>query len=91
MKARAHLYISGVVQGVFYRAFTREVARSLGLRGWARNLYDGRVEAVFEGQKEKIETAIQWCYAGPPSSRVTGIDVSWDEPPENLGEFIIRY
>jgi acylphosphatase len=91
MKTRAHLYISGIVQGVFYRAFTRQVARSIGLQGWARNLYDGRVEAVFEGPKDKIESAIEKCYAGPPSSRVTGIDVSWDEPLENLREFIIRY
>ncbi|NTU42654.1 MAG: acylphosphatase [Nitrospirales bacterium] len=91
MKARAHLYISGTVQGVFYRAFTREVARSLGLFGWGKNLFDGRVEAVFEGPKEKIESAITRCYAGPPSSRVTNIEVSWDEPLEHLREFIIRY
>ena len=56
--ARAHLLISGRVQGVFYRAFTEDAAHSLGLKGWVRNCSDGKVEALFEGEKENIEKAI---------------------------------
>jgi acylphosphatase len=78
-KARAHLFIEGRVQGVFYRAFTREIAFHLSLDGWVKNLRDGRVEAVFEGDKVVIEQAIQQCYAGPPGSRVTHIDIHWEE------------
>lgn len=91
MKSRAHLYISGRVQGVFYRAFTQEVAISLGLDGWVRNLYDRRVEAVFEGEKGLIEKAVEKCRQGPPHSNVTDIDISWNERPEGLRGFNIRY
>jgi acylphosphatase len=76
--ARAHLFIDGRVQGVFYRAFTRELAHSLGLKGWVRNLGDGRVEALFEGDKKGIERAIRECYGGPPGSRVSNIEVQWE-------------
>lgn len=91
MKARAHLYISGRVQGVCYRAFTQEIADSLGLKGWVRNLPDRRVEAVFEGEKDKIEMAIKKCHEGPPASRVTNIDVIWEESHEGFSDFRIRY
>ncbi len=90
-EVRAHLLISGRVQGVFYRAFTRDLALSLGLKGWVRNLYDGRVEAVFEGKKELIEQAIRECYAGPPGARVTNIEVKWETFIGDLKEFTIRY
>ncbi|MBF0328668.1 MAG: acylphosphatase [Nitrospirae bacterium] len=91
MKARAHLYISGRVQGVYYRGFTEELAESLGLAGWVRNLHDRRVEAVFEGEKTVIEEAIRKCRSGPPASHVTGIDVSWEEKLEGFRDFSIRY
>lgn len=91
MKARAHLYISGMVQGVYYRAFTQEVADSLGLTGWVRNLPDRRVEAVFEGEKELIEKAIMRCHQGPPYARVTDIDVAWENQLEDFNDFRIRY
>jgi acylphosphatase len=91
MKTRAHLYISGRVQGVYYRGFTRETAYELGLTGWAKNLPDGRVEAVFEGKKDAIETAIKKCYHGPPAAYVKDIEVIWDEPLENFTDFTIRY
>ncbi len=77
-KARAHLFIDGRVQGVFYRGFAEDLAYSLGLNGWVKNLRDGRVEAVFEGDKKVIEEAIKQCYTGPPASRVTDIDVRWE-------------
>lgn len=92
MKARAHLYISGRVQGVSYRWFTSEVAHDLKLGGWVRNLPDSRVEAVFEGDRELIEQAIAKCRQGPPASRVTGLDVTWDDNVEGLLDgFDIRH
>jgi acylphosphatase len=91
MKVKAHLYISGRVQGVYYRAFTQEVADSLGLKGWVRNLPDGRVEAVFEGERELIEKAILKCKQGPPYANVTNIDVTWENQPEGFSDFRIRY
>jgi len=69
-EARAHVIVKGLVQGVFFRAFTREVASSLGLKGWVRNLWDGSVEAVLEGPKDRIELALERLKEGPPSARV---------------------
>jgi acylphosphatase len=90
-EARAHLFIDGRVQGVFYRAFTREVAQTLGLSGWVKNLRDGKVEAVFEGEKKVIQKAIQECYAGPPGARVSNIDIQWELYTGNENGFSIRY
>ena len=89
--SRAHVFIDGRVQGVFYRAFTREVANSLGLNGWVKNLYDGRVEALFEGKKEDIEQAINKCRKGPPGAFVKNIDVTWDEFAGTYKGFEIKY
>lgn len=86
---RAHLLISGRVQGVFYRAFTKDVADSLGLKGWVRNLRDGRVEAVFEGDEDKISIAIERCKEGPPYAKVDNIEIRWEEPT-GFAEFEIR-
>ncbi|MEJ5226546.1 acylphosphatase [Thermodesulfovibrio sp.] len=86
---KAHLLISGRVQGVFYRAFTREVAESLGLKGWVRNLRDGRVEAVFEGDEDKISIAIERCKEGPPYAKVDSIEITWDEA-EGYTDFEIK-
>lgn len=91
MKTRVHLYISGRVQGVYYRGFTQEVAESLGLTGWVRNLPDRRVEAVFEGEREAIEKAILKCKQGPPASRITDVDVTWENHKEGFSDFTIRY
>ena len=89
--ARAHLFIDGRVQGVFYRAFTRELAHNLGLDGWVRNLRDNRVEALFEGEKGIIQKAIQACYSGPPGARVTNIDVQWETYTGDEKGFSVRY
>ena len=89
--AKAHLLIEGRVQGVFYRAFTRGLASKLGLNGWVRNLYDGRVEALFEGSRELIEQAIHECRKGPPGSSVSNIDVRWEESSAEFKGFEIRY
>jgi len=89
--ARAHLFIDGRVQGVFYRAFTRELAHSLGLVGWARNLRDGRVEALFEGEKGMIQKAIQACHIGPAGAKVTSIEIAWETYTGSEKGFNVRY
>lgn len=88
---RAHLFISGRVQGVFYRANTRKQALQLGLTGWVRNLRDGRVEAVFEGEESAIEKAIEWCRRGPAHASVDDTEVLWEEPTGEFETFSIRY
>jgi len=70
---RAHLIIEGRVQGVFFRDSTRREAIELGLCGWVKNRFDGNVEVVAEGPKEKVETLIAWCHHGPPIARVTKV------------------
>lgn len=82
--ARAHLVVSGYVQGVYYRSTSAETGLSLGLAGWAKNLHDGTVEIVAEGDKGQIEKLIKWCHTGPPTARVAGVDVRWETP---TGEF----
>lgn len=89
--ARAHLYITGRVQGVFYRAFTRDVAQRCGLCGWVRNLPDGSVEAVLEGLRSDIEMTIRNCHEGPPGAHVDKINVDWEGYQGNLKGFEIRY
>ncbi len=91
MKARAHLFVSGRVQGVSYRWFVFDVAHTLNLAGWVRNLPDTRVEAVFEGNREAIQKAILKCRQGPPASRVADIDVTWENGFEGLADFEIRH
>jgi len=81
---RMHVYISGRVQGVFFRAYTRETAQSLNLTGWVRNLSDGRVEAVFEGKEENVSAMLDWCKKGPPYAVVHDVDAK-EEPL--TGEF----
>ena len=75
---RAHLWISGLVQGVFYRSYTRRQAEMLGLKGWVRNLPDGRVETVFEGDSASVEKMINWCQQGPPAARVSNVEIKWE-------------
>jgi acylphosphatase len=89
--ARAHLFIEGRVQGIFYRAFTRNVAVKLGLSGWVKNLYDGRVEAVFEGDRTLIEQAIQQCRIGPEGAHVRDIEVAWEGYSGRDKGFEIKY
>lgn len=72
---RAHLFISGRVQGVCFRAATEEMALSLDLKGWVCNRPDGKVEALLEGDEEKVQKMIAWCHQGPPAARVTEVKV----------------
>jgi acylphosphatase len=69
------MLISGRVQGVFYRSSTRRTALELGLTGWVRNLPDGRVEIVVEGEEDQVKRLIDWCRKGPPSADVKGLEV----------------
>lgn len=87
--ARKHVWVSGRVQGVWFRGSTRDEAERLGLGGWVRNLPDGRVEAVFEGPPEAVDTAVAWCRMGPPHAMVDSVEVV-SEPPEGIRSFSIR-
>ncbi len=89
-KVKAHVFFSGRVQGVFFRAFTEEKAKNLGITGWVRNLRDGRVEAVFEGPKDKVERLIYLCQYKHPHARVEKVEVKYGEP-EGYADFEIRY
>ncbi|MFB6109906.1 MAG: acylphosphatase [Halodesulfurarchaeum sp.] len=86
---RAHVFVSGTVQGVYFRANTREEARKRSVDGWVRNLEDGRVEAVFEGPESAVEEMIEWCHEGSPKATVTDVSVTWEEPTGEEG-FEIR-
>ncbi|MCQ4332304.1 acylphosphatase [Natronomonas sp. F2-12] len=77
---RAHVFVSGRVQGVYYRATTRERAREEGVDGWVKNLADGRVGAVFEGDPDAVEAMVEWCHTGSPRARVEDVEVEYDEP-----------
>lgn len=78
-QTRAHVFISGKVQGVGYRYSTVNQARQLGLNGWVRNLPDGRVEAVFEGNREVVEQIIRWCHQGSTAAVVKNVAVEYEE------------
>ena len=79
-RIRAHVFVSGRVQGVYYRATTRDTARERGVAGWVRNLDDGRVEAVFEGTEAAVESMIEWCHTGSPKARVDDVEVEYGDP-----------
>ena len=87
---RVRVFISGKVQGVFYRANTKKKAQELELAGWVKNLPDGRVEAVFEGPKNRIKEMIDWCWQGSPASRVEDIEKK-EEEEKGLRGFEIKY
>jgi len=75
---RAHVLVTGYVQGVFYRHTAAQHARSRGLTGWVRNLPDGRVEAVIEGQEQGVLWLVDWCRRGPPHATVEDVEVTWE-------------
>jgi acylphosphatase len=87
---RVHVRVKGRVQGVFFRDTTRQVAEDLGLAGWVRNLPDGGVEAVFEGDRRLCEKALDFVRRGPRAARVDHVDAVWEEE-EGLKDFRIRF
>jgi acylphosphatase len=78
MNARAHVFVSGRVQGVFFRVETRSEAVKRNVAGWVQNTSDRRVEAIFEGDKADVEQLIDFCRSGPPDARVTEIALQWE-------------
>ena len=88
---RVHLFISGRVQGVFFRYNTKRVAEKLGVFGWVRNLEDGRVEVVAEGEEDKIDKLIEFCKRGPPLARVDKVEVKEEEFRGKFDRFEIKY
>jgi acylphosphatase len=91
MMVRAHVLVSGKVQGVFFRSETSYEARKRGLNGWVRNLPDGRVEAQFEGEEESVKEIIEFCRRGPPGARVSNVDVTWEDYLGEFKHFVARY
>lgn len=90
MDSRERVIVEGRVQGVFFRAETQKAARELGVRGWVRNLPDGRVEAVFEGESTAVARAVEWTRHGPERALVTSIETIAEEP-EGLTAFELRH
>jgi len=88
---RAHVYVSGRVQGVFFRTETQDEAIRRGVTGWVRNLPDGRVEAVFEGEKDTVDRLVEFCKRGPPGARITDIEVAMENYTGEFRGFRIRY
>ena len=90
MKQCVNLFISGRVQGVFFRASTQKQAILLGVTGYARNLPDGRVEVVAEGERSAVEKLVAWCHRGPGGARVDNVDISTISNENRFSTFEIR-
>jgi acylphosphatase len=88
-KVRAHVYVTGKVQGVFFRQNTKRQAQSRGVCGWVSNLLDGRVEAVFEGEVTSVNAVIAYCRHGPSFAKVEHIDVSFEDVLNDFSDFKI--
>lgn len=87
---RKHVFFEGKVQGVFFRANTRDKAREVGIEGWVKNLRDGRVEAVFEGPEEKVDRVIGWCKNNQPHARVDDVEIEVEEASGEFNEFFVK-
>lgn len=90
-RIRAHVFVEGRVQGVFFRAETCDHAGLYNLTGWVRNCSDGRVEAVFEGEQEDIEKMVAWCHKGPDYAAVKNMEVSSEAYTGEFDSFSIIY
>ena len=90
-KVRAHVVIEGRVQGVFFRHHTQEVAFKLGVMGWVKNRRDGSVEAVFEGDRERVDQMIQWCHRGPSEARVSRVYSTWGNYTGEFDDFSVTH
>jgi len=86
---RAQVIIQGIVQGVFFRANTRQEAQARGVTGWVKNRPDGAVEALFEGPEDQVQAMVAWCHQGPAYSRVDQVSVSWEEYEGSFSRFSI--
>jgi acylphosphatase len=90
-KARAHVIIKGRVQGVFFRMNTARAANRFGVCGWVKNRRDQNVEAVFEGEEDRIKAILKWCSTGDPPARVSSVDLEWEEFTREYNSFDITY
>ena len=90
MNVGVKVIVSGRVQGVWFRARTRQRAEQLGIKGWVRNTTDGRVEAVFEGEEELVREIVEWCYHGPPMAKVSSVEVIKQEFTNNFDSFTVK-
>jgi acylphosphatase len=88
---QTHLWLSGRVQGVAFRYYTRHEARRIGVTGWVRNLPDGRVEVVIRGKDDQVRALVDWCRHGPPGARVDHVDMIKSEAVEEFQGFEITY
>ena len=91
MESRAHVVVSGLVQGVGYRYFVYRKAKDYNLRGYVKNLYSDDVEVMLEGEKGVILDLIQELKTGPISAHVTGIKVEWEEGQSEYEDFQIKF
>ena len=87
---RAHLWISGIVQGVCFRYYTQSKAKEFGVSGWAKNRPDGKVEVVIEGDNERVNRMVGWCGMGPPHAHVADVRAEWEEYRGEFQGFSIR-
>jgi acylphosphatase len=90
-RLRAHVIIDGRVQGVCFRMDTRQEAIRRGLTGWVRNLRDGTVEAVFEGEESDVKGMLKWCERGPSLARVSNVSLIWEAPTGEFDSFRVTY
>jgi acylphosphatase len=90
-KIRAHIFVSGKVQGVFFRENTCKKAEKLGVTGWVKNLRDGRVEGVFEGEKPAVEKMVNWARKGPIWAKIEALNITWEDYTGEFKDFEIRY
>lgn len=88
---RARVYVSGRVQGVFFRAQTQKAATRYNLTGWVRNLADGRVEALLEGEGKSVDKMLEWCRKGPPAAQVENVSITEEPYTGEFNNFTIKY
>ncbi len=90
-KVRAHAIISGRVQGVFFRMETKQAADRLGVFGWVKNRRDGTVEALFEGDRDRVDALLEWCKEGPAHAQVSDVKLDWEDYAGEFSGFDIAY
>ncbi|HLV34186.1 MAG TPA: acylphosphatase [Spirillospora sp.] len=91
MKYQLQAVVHGRVQGVSFRHYTMMQARNLGLTGWVRNEPDGTVRTVAEGEKDKLDTFLDWLHIGPPAAQVTRVEANWYPATDEFVDFDVRY